>query len=230
MSLALKGSVSHPPSWARSLEADKVLQALLGGHCHGGCGGGDCWYPESPHPPQPAPDPDRACGLPCHFHLQGVWPWHRAQPAEAWADLAATSPAPARRPVARPRQSLSRGGLGPGQGWSCMAKSGRELGWRLLSSWQGPCPRSAVVSNLGGDGGSPEQQGGPEGLSAQSPRAGSSDPGTICTSPSHGKGFMNLVSIQVFVIPGGGPTTGLTKEWAPSVLAPRPQVLGLGFG
>lgn len=87
-----------------------------------------------------------------------------------------------------------------------------------------------MVSNLGGDSGSPKQQGGPKGLSAQSPRAGSSEPGTICTSPSLGKGFMNLVSIQVFAIPGGGPTTGLTKEWASSVLAPRPQVPGLGFG
>lgn len=37
-------------------------------------------------------------------------------------------PSPSRQPVASPRQSVSRGGLGPGQGWSLAAKSGRELG------------------------------------------------------------------------------------------------------
>lgn len=78
--------------------------------------------------------------------------------------------------------------------------------------------------------GAPSSREGQRGFQLRAPRAGSSDPVTICTSPSHGKGFMNLVSIQVFAIPGGGPTTGLTKERASSVLAPRPQVPGLGFG
>lgn len=53
------------------------------------------------------------------------------------------------------------------------------------------------------------------------PGAGSPEPGTVCPNPSH-----SLVLTQVTMIPGGGPTMGLTKEWASSLLALQP----LGFG
>lgn len=170
MSLVPKGSVSSRHPGLEFCKLPQVLQALPGGHCHGGCWGGDGWHPEPP-PSHLTPDPQS-------IHAPVSLPPPRTSamaPCPASRGMGRPGchlPAPARRPVASPRQSLSRGGLGPGQGWSCMAKSGRELGWRLLSSWQGPCPRGVVVSNQGGDSGSPEQQEGPEGLLAHSPPGG----------------------------------------------------------
>lgn len=91
MSLAPKGSVSSRHPGLEVSKLPQVLQALPGGHCHDGCQGGDGWHPEPPLP-HLTPDPRQSIHAP--VSLPPPRTSVTAQPAEAWADLAATSQPP----------------------------------------------------------------------------------------------------------------------------------------